>query len=441
MAALAAVLIWAALAHYRLPYSVARFLAVPDFLAVVTAAVYACSGVIVLLRYTRSANGRSDLFLKLNRRCEPSAITSSPARRRTRLRRWFARHTLGHDLIVGDWVEIKSWSEIRTTLDPTGRLEEMPFMPEMLAMCGKRARVFRSVHRVFDYRKSRRMRHMHGAVLLVGSQCDGASHGGCEAACHVIWKAAWLRRLEPNEGMTHSAQTPPAQDVDLLRFGTTPPCYSCQLTQMHAASQPVADRSILNFFRPLIAGNVTLAAFCVGRLTYLFNGIQHRRGGDSFPFFEASVRANDTSQGALKTGDDVIVRSSSEIRATLNDQFAHRGMGFETDMLKYCGRRLRVQSEITKLIDIVTGEMRTMKTPAYILDGAHFSGERQLFNAQYEPLFWRAVWLRKEGRPDSMASEDRACDAASEYESTGKGLKSVSTDALEPAIATFERRV
>jgi hypothetical protein len=56
-----------------------------------------------------------------------------------------------------------------------------------------------------------------------------------------------------------------------------------------------------------------------------------------------------------------------------------------------------VTSEVTRLVDIVTGEIRTMKTPAYILQGVHFSGERQLFNAQYEPLFWRSAWLEREG--------------------------------------------
>jgi hypothetical protein len=99
----------------------------------------------------------------------------------------------------------------------------------------------------------------------------------------------------------------------------------------------------------------------------------------------------------LEAGDQVVVRSSAEIRATLNDQLEHRGLGFELDMLKHCGRRHCIQSEVKKLIDIVTGEMRTMKTPAYILRDIHFSGERQQFNAQYEPLFWRAVWLQRDG--------------------------------------------
>jgi hypothetical protein len=70
-------------------------------------------------------------------------------------------------------------------------------------------------------------------------------------------------------------------------------------------------------------------------------------------------------------------------------------MGFEIEMLKHCGHRYSVQAEVGRLIDIVTGEMRTMKTPAYLLSGVHFSGERQLFNAQYEPLFWRSAWLQR----------------------------------------------
>ena len=68
--------------------------------------------------------------------------------------------------------------------------------------------VFRCVHRLFDYRKTRRMRHMDGAVLLVEKMCDGSSHGGCEASCHTIWKSAWLRRVEPSEALQATAGLP-----------------------------------------------------------------------------------------------------------------------------------------------------------------------------------------------------------------------------------------
>ena len=99
---------------------------------------------------------------------------------------------------------------------------------------------------------------------------------------------------------------------------------------------------------------------------------------------------------AIGVGDHVVVRSSSEIRATLNDQFLNRELYFDEDMLKHCGHRYCIRAVVTQLIDIVTGEMRKMKTPAYILRDVHFSGERQLFNAQHELLFWRGVWLRRD---------------------------------------------
>jgi hypothetical protein len=148
----------------------------------------------------------------------------------------------------------------------------------------------------------------------------------------------------------------------------------------------------------LISGNVTPSAFVVGWLTHLFNRFQTWRGGTSFPVFPSHAQRIAVDDDLRLTSNDrVRVRSAAEIRPTLNDRLMHRGLWFEPDMLKHCGQPYSVASEVTRLVDIVTGEIRTMKTPAYILQGVHFSGERQLFNAQYEPLFWRSAWLEREG--------------------------------------------
>src|SRR5262249_23654424 len=159
--------------------------------------------------------------------------------------------------------------------------------PEMLAMCGQRARVFRCMHRLFDYRKTRRMRHMDGTVLLVGAVCDGSNHGGCEAACHAIWESAWLERVESGGDTAAAAVSrDPSEvltDLGVLQLGTRAPRYSCQLTQLHAASRPIGNWSSANFLRPLISGNVAAAAFVVGWLTHIFNRLQHVRQGVQFP--------------------------------------------------------------------------------------------------------------------------------------------------------------
>jgi hypothetical protein len=400
----AAALLCALIAPYWLPRVIGAAIAVLSVLVALGGATIASAGTLTLQRYRRDARGERDLFLELNRSREPAAIGAGTVPRANRLRRWFARRLLHHDVVVGDLVEIKTWDEIHATLDQQGCLEQLPFMPEMLSMCGKRAYVFRCVHRLFDYRKSRRMRHMDGTVLLVGAVCDGSMHGGCEAACHTMWKSDWLHRVDPSRSTVaapaSSDRARPAQDAAVLQFGTPAPRFACQLTQLHAASQPIGKWSATNFLLPMISGNVTPAAFVVGWLMYIFNEFQHLRGGVSYPEFETIVHRDASSSGSgediqLKAGDRVVVKSSAEIRATLNDDLMHRGMWFEPDMSKHCGRHYCIQNEVTKLIDIVTGEMRTMKTPAYILRDVHFSGERQLFNAQYEPLFWRAAWLRQ----------------------------------------------
>ena len=38
----------------------------------------------------------------------------------------------------GDLVEVKSPAEVLATLDERGALEDLPFMPEMAALCGRR---------------------------------------------------------------------------------------------------------------------------------------------------------------------------------------------------------------------------------------------------------------------------------------------------------------
>lgn len=390
-AAAVAALLTAAAAWAWRPGPAAAVLALFCLAAAAAAGLLAAAGAVVLTRDRRAAEGQRDLYLALNAAREPAALAAAAPLRPSALRRWLARRTLGHDLIVGEEVEVRPWAEIRATLDADGCLDGLPFMPEMRALCGRRLRVFKSMHRLFDYRKSRLMRHMDDAVLLVGAVCDGVAHGGCEAGCHMIWKSAWLRR----PGGPTAAVAPPAAGPGEPWPGTAGPHYRCQLTQLQAASRPVGEWSPVNFVRPLVSGNVAPAAFAVGWLTALFNALQQRRGGVGFPVLEKPAPGAVAPELVpLAPGAAVVVRPPAELRAAMNDQLAHRGLYFEEDMLKYCGQRLVVQAEIRRVIDIVTGEMRTMKTPAYLLRDVHFSGERQMFNAQYEPLFWRSAWLR-----------------------------------------------
>ena len=102
------------------------------------------------------------------------------------------------ELYRGDIVEVKSPSEILSTLDELGALAGLPFMPEMAAYCGRRFRVDRRADKVCDTVKYTGSRRVPNAVLLEDLRCNGSGHRGCQAECRIFWKDAWLRKVAPD---------------------------------------------------------------------------------------------------------------------------------------------------------------------------------------------------------------------------------------------------
>ena len=70
------------------------------------------------------------------------------------------------DLRPGEWVEVRSEAEILATLDERGTLDEMPFMPEMLAHCGQRYQVFKRADKTCDTVTWTGLRRMERTVHL-----------------------------------------------------------------------------------------------------------------------------------------------------------------------------------------------------------------------------------------------------------------------------------
>lgn len=361
-------------------------------IALVGLGVVAC-GIVVFRRLRRLETGASDLFMDLNRkRAAEALLAKAPA---GFLRRALARLVLGHDYIVGEEVEIRSLEEIRATLDPNGEIDGLPFMPEMARFCGRRARVYRIADKIYDYGKTKRMRRLDDAVLLTALRCDGAAHGGCQAQCLFLWKSKWLRR----PGDAASTQATPPVLTSLPVFGTTSDGdrFVCQFTELQRASAEFSRFDPGKTLRPLIGGNVTLAAFLVATATRWFNAAQGLRGGAIFPPIQAAqAPAHEESSSGIAAGDVVVVRPLPEIERTLNRWNKNRGLWFDADMVRHCGRRLRVQGRIDRILDAATGRMLEMKSPCIVLDGVECSGEYQWFGAQHEYLYWREVWLKKD---------------------------------------------
>ena len=361
--------------------------------------VVAASGWVVLQRQRRVESGREDLFWHLTQPRREAALAAPNGFRAGPLRRLIARWTLGHDFLAGDEIEILSVPEILATLDERGMRGGIPFQAEMVKFCGARGRVFRSVDKIYDYGRSKKMRRLKHTVLISGLRCDGAQHGGCQALCYLMWNVAWLQTPGAKQ---RSVSTPAAGEVAASRVSAAAPDaagaerYLCQFTQLHAASTPVGSWDVRKDLRPWIAGNITLATLCVGLATRAFNFFQGLRGGIGFPAMP--LRSDNGAAcpiSSLSVNDRIKVRPITEIALTLNKSSKNKGLWFDRDMIKHCGTTQRVLARVDKIIDDATGEMRQMKTPCIVLADVDYSGEFLHFNAQHDYFFWREAWLER----------------------------------------------
>ncbi|MFD4183423.1 hypothetical protein [Rhodococcus sp. NPDC058514] len=315
-------------------------------------------------------------------------------------------------LRVGDLVEVRSAEEILATLDKRGELENLPFMPEMLEFCGRRLTVHKVAHKLCDTIGGSGIHKMENAVHLTGSRCDGSSHGGCQTACSLYWKEAWLKRVEP--GMARSA-TSVRIDLPLLEVNTHRepgpdggPRYSCQATELlRAAPTCLPFRDLSQYVMDAKTGNVSPVESLKAFLVVLFNRLQRLskrmlprtlrfRDGLPWGFVEGkAVGRTPTARLDLHPGEMVRIKTKEQIQATLNESRLNRGMGFEEEMARYCGRTARVQARVTQCLDERTGELLTMKNPCIVLEGIVCAG---VYNAscprEFVP-FWREIWLER----------------------------------------------
>ncbi|GAA4225304.1 hypothetical protein FHR32_003368 [Streptosporangium album] len=335
------------------------------------------------------------------------------------------------NLRVGEMVEVLSEAEILATLDERGELEELPFMPEMLAFCGQRLTVHKVAHKLCDTISRTGMRRMERAVHLTGARCDGQAHGGCQTACLIYWKEAWLRRVDPGDpapaaadGTAHdlAASAGPAAGRRLLpvvevaaRKEPGPAGeerFSCQATELlRAAPTCLPLKDVRQYVMDVRTGNAgmffTLRAFLVG----LFNRFQDRsgrvlprwlriKGGLRWGFVKGRlVGATPSVTLDLRPGELVRIKSKEEIVKTLNQDLLNRGMGFEEEMSRYCGQTARVLSRVDRCIDEKTGRMLQMKSPCIVLEGVVCAGAYTVSCPREFIPFWREIWLERVEEP------------------------------------------
>ena len=342
-------------------------------------------------------------------------------------------------LRVGEWVEVRSKEEILATLDKNGRLDELPFMPQMFAYCGQRLKVFKRAHKTCDTVNDYVGRRMKDAVHLEGTRCDGEAYGSCQAGCLIFWKEAWLKRVsgpaprpgdsqlgEPVSAASKSASEQ-CTESDVIA-GTKKPAepgrasqaFVCQATQVPAATEPLPWWEWRQYLEDLTSGNVDAGRIISGFLYMLYNNriipfryrfapfwrwlydrFQSLWGGVPYPRRHGTIPAGEptpTLNLSLQPGEWVRVKSYQAILATCDQSDKNRGMRFDAEMVPYCGRTYRVLRRVTKILNEKTGELQELKNPCIILDGvvcqSRYS-ECRLFCPRSIYSFWREVWLEK----------------------------------------------
>jgi len=99
------------------------------------------------------------------------------------------------NLQPGEWVQVKSMSEITATLNEKAANRGLWFSPDQRLLCGKERRVVRRIDKLI-VDGTGEMRRLRDTVYLEGSMCScpHVAFGGCPRDEFVYWREAWLRR-------------------------------------------------------------------------------------------------------------------------------------------------------------------------------------------------------------------------------------------------------
>lgn len=294
---------------------------------------------------------------------------------------------------VGQTVWVLGLKDILKTLDSDGKLDGLPFMPEMIPYCGRPFRISTLPNRtcveatgIFEF---------DDIVFLDGLRCDGSAHDGCERRCLLYWRGEWLSDKPPAASTQDSTdEVALARETLKMRKGER---YFCQSTELVHAATARQDEKLSfserwgNDLDDLEQGNITITQFSLHVLEAITNRLKHLAGISADRAVHGSKQITETASLDLQPGDWVEIKSREEIEETLDPSGKNKGLLFTPPMLRYCGKRYRVSHRLHKMILEENGKMVQLKNTV-VLDGVTCQAwgcQRSIF------LFWREVWLKR----------------------------------------------
>lgn len=327
-------------------------------------------------------------------------------------------------LQVGDWVEVRSKEDILGTLDMKGRMEGLPFMLQMFQYCGQRFKVYKRAHKTCDWVYTTKSRWLPNGVHL-DLRCDGVAYGGCQSACLLYWKEAWLKRVDENNSASEQPlliNKTSCTEADVSAGTHTVNAqneiiYTCQGTELLDFTKPLSWWDISQYAEDYTSGNASISRLVKGFAYGMFSTINNagiKLGRPLRWFYDAFEvlwgpyprRPGRIMQGQptptcnlnLQPGELVRVKSYNEILATLNKEGKNRGLSFDAEMVPYCGSVRRVRTRLTTFIDEKTRKMVTMKHPCIILEDvicqSRYS-ECRMMCPRGIYSWWHEIWLER----------------------------------------------
>ena len=325
----------------------------------------------------------------------------------------------------GDRARVKSPEAILETLDGNGCLDTMPFMPEMFDSCGHVFTIHSRADKTCDTATQTGGRKLSDTVHLPGQRCDGSAHGGCQAACLNFWKEAWLERIEGSgrgsESIAYSraqldaAKSSIAKDTTANSDVSGAPVYSCQATRLPEYTTPLSPWDLRQYWRDVTTNKVPITR--VLRVAFLslyrmivatgigyrfwvdaYNFVQKARNQPPWPRRSGTLNSTPTEILDLNIGEYVRVKSHDQILETLDKDNRNRGLSFDAEMVRFCGKTLPVHGRVEKIVNEGTGEMMNFSNPCIILKDSWCSSDLSAcrhFCPRSIYHYWREIWLER----------------------------------------------
>jgi hypothetical protein len=317
-------------------------------------------------------------------------------------------NSLGSNLRPGDFVEVKSPAEILQTLDADGALDRLPFMPEMVDFCGGRFRVSKRVVKTCYYGTTSGMRTFpaEDVVLLEGLRCSGAAHDGCQKACNIFWREAWLHKVDgPNPIQSTSAAESGEWLRARLKTFTPPKSYFCQASEILNATRELSHwERFGKCVSEVRAGNCGVLEMAQRISIWLFWRVRKKLLG---VYARGSRKSTPVETLNLSAGELIEIKPLSSITETLDDKAFNRGLFFTPAMGGLCGQQHRVESKPEKIIVDGTGEMRQLRNTVF-LAGSLCGCACVAFGGcpRGEYAYWREIWLQR--TPAASSERERS---------------------------------